>query len=1040
VRFKETKLKIKSMRANKPATCMTRNGLIATCFVCLLIAGVGRAHGLDPSRHITQYAHTSWRIQDGVFSGAPNAIVQTTDGYLWIGTQNGLVRFDGVRFIPWVPPNGKLLSSGIFSLLAEPDGSLWIGTGRNLARFKDGNLINYTGATGRINAILKRNGTVWVTRSRFGDGGGPLCEVVDTSLRCYGKADGIARPYAGPAIDDGEGNLWIGSANFLTRWRAGSSTTMEPPGLKGAEGLSGVQALAVTGDGSIWAGINRRGPGLGLQQLSHGVWKPFVAAKLDGSTLEVTTLFLDHRGTLWVGTTDEGIYRINGEKTDRFSSADGLSGDSVSGFYEDREGNLWVATSEGIDYLRNIPVITFSTHEGLSANFVYSVLAARDGTVWIGNHGALEFLGQAGLSSIRAKNGLPGERVTSLLEDHAGRLWVGVDNELYVYDGGKFRQVRHPKSAPLGVITAIAQDRDGTVWAEAMGSPTKLVRIQNGEVREEIPAPRVPIANAIAAAPHRGIWLGLVSGDLARYQNGQLETFPMPAKNGGIRQILVGPDGSVLGASAAGLVDWWNGRLRTLTSQNGLPCDKLYGLVLDSENSLWLYAECGLVKLASKELLEWRNNANTIVKVETFDIFDGARPWSTTFQPSASRSPDGRLWFANENVVQMIDPGNLDRNAVSPPVHVEEVLADHKTYSSTARVRLPPRTRDIEIDYTALSFVAPQKVRFRYKLEGRDASWQEPGTRRQAFYSDLPPGKYRFRVIACNNDGVWNDEGATLDFNVTPAWFQTIWFRTLCVVAFFLSLGGLYQMRLRQMRHQFNVSLEARVNERTRIARELHDTLLQSFNALLLRLQTAADLLSTRPEEAKHTLDSTIDQTAQALIEGRDAVQQLRSTSPGTNELVNAIGSLGKALAGDGFNRDASAFHLEVEGTPQDLLPIARDEVYRIAGEALRNAFRHARARRVEVDIRYDRRQLRVQIRDDGQGIDSQLLRTDGLSGHYGLRGMRERAQSLGGELTIWSEVNSGTEIDLTVPSSSAYTKPGLSVFRILPTRRQTKS
>ena len=483
---------------------MTRNGLIATCFVCLLIAGTGRAHGLDPSRHITQYAHTSWRIQDGVFSGAPNAIAQTTDGYLWIGTQNGLVRFDGVRFIPWVPPNGKLLSSGIFSLLAEPDGSLWIGTGRNLARFKDGTLINYTGATGRVNAILKRNGTVWVTRSRFGDGGGPLCEVVDTSLRCYGKADGIARPYAGPAIDDGEGNLWIGSANFLTRWRPGSSTTMEPPGLKGAEGLSGVQALAVTGDGSIWAGINRRGPGLGLQQLSHGVWKPFVAAKLDGSTLEVTTLFLDHRGTLWVGTTDEGIYRINGGKTDRFSSADGLSGDSVSGFCEDREGNLWVATSEGVDYLRNIPVITFSTHEGLSANFVYSVLAARDGTVWIGNHGALEFLGQAGLSSIRAKNGLPGERVTSLLEDHAGRLWVGVDNELYVYDGGKFRQVRHPKSAPLGVITAIAQDRDGTVWAEAMGSPTKLVHIQNGEVREEIPAPRVPIANAIAAAPRCG--------------------------------------------------------------------------------------------------------------------------------------------------------------------------------------------------------------------------------------------------------------------------------------------------------------------------------------------------------------------------------------------------------------------------------------------------------------------------------------------------------------------------------------------------------
>jgi signal transduction histidine kinase len=234
------------------------------------------------------------------------------------------------------------------------------------------------------------------------------------------------------------------------------------------------------------------------------------------------------------------------------------------------------------------------------------------------------------------------------------------------------------------------------------------------------------------------------------------------------------------------------------------------------------------------------------------------------------------------------------------------------------------------------------------------------------------------------------------------------------------------------------VSLEARVSERTRIARELHDTLLQSFNSLLLRLQTAADLFPTRPDEAKRTLNSTIDQTAQALIEGRDAVQQLRSTSLATSDLVCAIGSLGQALA-DGLNGDAPAFHVAVEGTPRDLVPITRDEVYRIAGEAVRNSFQHAQARGVEVEIRYDRQQLRVRIRDDGRGIDPQLLRTDGLSGHYGLRGMRERAQSLGGELTIWSEVNSGTEIDLTVPSSCAYAKPGLSVFRFLSTRRQTR-
>jgi len=357
-----------------------------------------------------------------------------------------------------------------------------------------------------------------------------------------------------------------------------------------------------------------------------------------------------------------------------------------------------------------------------------------------------------------------------------------------------------------------------------------------------------------------------------------------------------------------------------------------------------------------------------------------------------------------------------------------------------ADLALPPRLANLKIAYTALSLSIPARVRFRYKLEGVDGDWQSPGTRREAFYTGLAPGNYRFRVIACNNDGVWNEEGATLDFSVAPAWYQAIWFRVSCVGVSVLLLWTLYQLRLQQLQRQFNMTLEARVGERTRIARELHDTLLQSFNALLLRFQTAADLLSTRPDEARRTLESTIDQTAQALIEGRDAVQQLRSTSLGSNDLVSALGSLGKAQAADGSSCDNPTFHIEVEGTPHDLTPITRDEVYRIAGEALRNAFRHARARRIEVEIHYDARQLRLQIRDDGQGIDPQLLRTDGLSGHYGLRGMRERAQSLGGELTIWSEVNSGTEIDLTVPSSIAYTKPGLSRLRILTKRSQTRS
>jgi hypothetical protein len=273
-------------------------------------------------------------------------------------------------------------------------------------------------------------------------------------------------------VSDSDGNLWIGSSDVLTRWRSGSSTTYVNSALKSAQGLSGVGALAATPEGSLWIGIGRRGAGLGLQQLVQGVWKPFLTPKLNGSTLEVTALFLDRENSLWIGTADQGVYRLYDGKVDRFFSADGLSSDSVSGFYEDREGNLWVATSEGIDCFRNISVVSFSTREGLSANLVESVLADQAGIVWIGNHGALDSLHDGNLTSIQVRNGLPGERVTSLLEDHAGRLWVGVDNGLSVYEEGKFRPIKRRDGTPIGTIVALSEDRDDNIWAEAIGNPS----------------------------------------------------------------------------------------------------------------------------------------------------------------------------------------------------------------------------------------------------------------------------------------------------------------------------------------------------------------------------------------------------------------------------------------------------------------------------------------------------------------------------------------------------------------------------------------
>jgi signal transduction histidine kinase len=316
-------------------------------------------------------------------------------------------------------------------------------------------------------------------------------------------------------------------------------------------------------------------------------------------------------------------------------------------------------------------------------------------------------------------------------------------------------------------------------------------------------------------------------------------------------------------------------------------------------------------------------------------------------------------------------------------------------------------------------------VEFRYRLDGYDREWKDAGTRRQAFYTDLPPGNYSFRVVASNSDGVWNENAAKLDFVVLPAYYQTNWFRALCVAAFLGLLWGMYQLRVQQLARQFNRTLDARVNERTRIARDLHDTLLQSFQGLLLRFQTVSNLLAAGV--AKQRLDSAIEQAAQAITEGRNAVQGLRSSTVVANDLAVAIRTLGEELAANQTSPNSVVFHVAVEGSPRDLHPILRDEVYRIAGEAMRNAFRHAEARRIEVEIRYDDRELRLRVRDDGKGIDPKLLSGGGRSGHFGLHGMRERAKVAGGKLDVWSELDAGTELELTIPASAAYTAPGTS-------------
>ena len=546
-------------------------------------------------------------------------------------------------------------------------------------------------------------------------------------------------------------------------------------------------------------------------------------------------------------------------------------------------------------------------------------------------------------------------------------------------------------------------------------------------------------AAALSADPLRGgLWLGFRDGGVVYLKDGEIGASFGNVDGlgeGRVADLQLDQDGTLWAATQGGLSRIKNGRVVTLTSRSGLPCDAVHWMREDDDHFVWLYTACGLVRIPRAELDAWAADSNKTIHPAIFDSSDGVRSHSsgTGYTPSVAKSADGKIWFLPFDGVSVIDPRHLAFNKLPPPVHIEQISADRQKYETSSNLRLPPLIRDLEIDYTALSLVAPEKIRFRVKLEGRDPDWKDVGNERKAFYNDLPPRNYRFRVAASNDSGVWNEAGASFDFSIGPAYYQTTWFQASCAAAFLGLLWALYRYRLHQIAQQFNARLEERVNERTRIARELHDTLLQSFQGVVFRFQAVRNMLPRRPEEAMQALDSALERTDQAIAEGRDAIQGLRSSTMITNELAQAVTALGNEMSHELASQDSAhgsaRFHVVVEGPPRDLHPILRDEVYAIAREAVRNAFRHAQARNIEADITYNGSSFQLRIRDDGKGIDPRIL-AEGRAGHYGVPGMRERAKRVGGKLDVWTGTGAGTEIELSIPGSIAYgTSPGRTVL-----------
>jgi signal transduction histidine kinase/ligand-binding sensor domain-containing protein len=987
--------------------------------ITMLLAWSPRAHALDPSLHISQYAHTSWRVRDGAFAGSINAITQTPDGYLWLGTEFGLVRFDGVRPVPWQLPADHAVPAGpIVKLLTTRDGTLWIGGDPGLASLKAGKLTPYPElADQRVTALLEdREGTVWVGST--GTPNGRLCAIQNGTVRCYGE-DGVVAGIVAGLYEDTQGTLWVGVPNGLWRWKPGRPQFHSIP-----DHPSGVRPLGEDDDGVILITWHRR-------------ITRFVNGRVDSSSAKPnlpddwTWRFLDDRdGVRWIAMENRGLARVQRGRTELFAESDGLSGDSVRDLFEDREGNIWVATFSGLDRFRNLMVSTLTEKQGLLNPLIWSVLAAKDGSVWMGSTLGLGRLHNGQVERFGSEGGLlNGEAPGSLFEDRRGRIWVSTNREFGYLEHDRFIPIR---TVPAGYVFSIVEDSEGDLWI--MNQQRGVLRLRGEAVQEFSWAAlgRTDHVTSAIADPRRGIWLGFKQGGVAHFSGDKFAAVYSERDGlgaGEIHQFRFDSSSALWAATKGGLTRIKGASVATLSSKNGLPCDTVHWSIEDDALALWVYTACGLLRIDRAELDAWTaavekdKQTRRGIEVTVFDSSDGVRSnrGFHTYKPRVAKTADGRLWFLPIDGISVVDPRRLDRNELPPPVYVERITADHTTYDAVQGLGLPPLVRDLQIDYTALSLVAPEKNRFRVMLEGRDTEWRDVGTRRQAFYTDLAPGSYRFRVRGSNNSGVWNEASAALEFSIAPAYYQTRWFQAL-VVAAALSLGWAgYVARLRQVAREYHRRLDERVHERTRIARELHDTLLQSFHGLLLRFQTVSYLLRERPAEAQEQLDKAIEHAAKAITDGRNAVQDLRASAVERNDLAVAIRTLGDELASDPSNQCHPTFDVGVEGQTRELHPIVRDEIYKIAAEALRNAFRHADPGRIEVDIRYEDAQFRLHVRDDGKGIDPEVLTNQGREGHYGLRGMSERAALIGGKLAVWSEVGGGTELELRLPGSIVY-------------------
>ncbi|HEY6805412.1 MAG TPA: two-component regulator propeller domain-containing protein [Pyrinomonadaceae bacterium] len=964
--------------------------------LALLLLASATVYALDPHKALNEFGVQVWLTENGLPQNSVQVITQTNDGYLWIGTQEGLARFNSTGFVVFDKDNTpQFKSNDVRALLEDRNGALWIGTSYGLLRFQSDVFTAFNAAEGlpdnSVTALVQTvDGIIWI-----GTANG-LARYANNSLAAFpGPNEDIQA-----LLTDASGDLWIGRANGLTKVQRNSNVQSEP--LKEISGHS-VNAIVQDKAGRLLFGTD---DGLFIND-QNGTRLITASAGLPHE--HINSLSPDREGCVWIGTSN-GLARLRFETSPVITVAPGLSSNLILTSFEDREGSLWIGTEAGgLNQLRDKKFTTLTTRQGLASDLIKAVYQDRSGAVWIGTSGAgISVFKDGKVTNYTTKEGLVSNVVLSLYSDNSGAMWIGTPDGLNRFSNGKFEAFTVAEGLSSDQIRSIYVDREGTVW---IGTRNGLNRIKNGEFT--IFTTKDGLANdfigAIFEDSNRTLWVGTRAG-LSEFKGGKFTNFTI--KEGLSSDVITSLHEDYahniwIGTNGGGLNRMQNGRFTSYTTRNGLLDNVIYRILEDAQQNLWLSSPKGISKISVFELNDFADGKVHTLTSTAYGTSDGmlTRECSGGGYPAGWRDRDGKLWFSTIKGVAIIDPASTQFNKEPPPVSIEQILVDDRQLTDSGAVQLSPVTTRLEFYYTALSYVAPDKVRFRYRLEGFDPDWIDAGAKRSASYTNLRPGKYTFRVLAANNDGVWNEQGAAFQFYLRPHFYQTYWFYALLVLLLALLIWSIYQLRVRSLKSQFDAVLV----ERTRIAREIHDNLAQELLGISVQLEVVARTMPPGAEVAKNHLDRVRMLIRHGIAEARRYVWDLRSQALDNSDLPTALKETAQRLTADS-NVEAQ---VQVGGMFRQLPREVEDNLLRIAQEAINNAVTHAHPEHVIVNLIFAINKVQLSVRDDGRGFEPT---SSAKNGHFGLVGMRERAERIGGKLNIVSSLDTGTEVVVDVP------------------------